>query len=270
MFGDATSGRPCPPIVDLVRFEAGELDELRAAAVNIHRRRCRECAERVQCLRQARSELFGSTPGPRSRQAAADIASVVSPPRRRLLWWRRWALALLLPAPALAAGLVLLLGPLAPTREPPSAQQQAAGIRAKGVFAISMACSRGDQVFVPGPETVLAAGDRLRFSYTTAEEGYLTIFAVEDDGDIFPYYPERDLAGMRVAPGDKVTLPSSIELDDHHGHERIFALWSPEPLNDRAIRGAVSSALAAAGGDIRRTDRLPTLARQISFPIQRQ
>jgi hypothetical protein len=270
MFGERETERPCPPVIDLVRFEAGDLDELRAAAVNGHQRRCRPCAGRIRDLRQARSELFENAPAQRSRQAAADIASVMRPPPPSGL--RRLALPLLLvPAAGLAAALALL-----PVREhtPVSAAAPAFGhARPKGgTFAVRMTCSRGGRIIVPGPDTALAPGDRLRFAYTTAEPGYLAIFGVERDGDIFPYYPERDLRGLRVAPGAGVLLPDSIELDDNRGDERIFALWSPRPLDDAGLRAAVASALVAAAGDVRRLGNLPgsTASGQLSFLIRRE
>jgi hypothetical protein len=64
-------------------------------------------------------------------------------------------------------------------------------------------------------------------------------------------------------------LPESVELDDHHGWERIFAIWTPAPLGEDAIRSAVAAALAGVQGDIRQTSRLPLEAEQVSFLLRR-
>jgi len=64
-------------------------------------------------------------------------------------------------------------------------------------------------------------------------------------------------------------LPESVELDDHHGWERVFALWTPASLGEDLIRTAVADALAAVEGDIRQVARLPLEAEQVSFLLKR-
>ena len=137
-------------------------------------------------------------------------------------------------------------------------------------FSIEMYCRRGSRVFVPGPTTVFAAGDQLRFAYTASQDGYIAIFSVEDSGRVFPYYPERDLGGMRVAAGSNVVLPDAVELDAHHGPERIFAMWSSEPLDPGTLLRTVNHTVAAAGHDVRKAARLPLDAEQVSFLLLRR
>jgi hypothetical protein len=60
-----------------------------------------------------------------------------------------------------------------------------------------------------------------------------------------------------------------VELDNHHGWERVFALWTPSPLAEDVIRTAVVEALAAAQGDIRQAAHLPVDAEQVSFLLRR-
>jgi hypothetical protein len=64
-------------------------------------------------------------------------------------------------------------------------------------------------------------------------------------------------------------LPESVELDDHHGWERVFALWTPAALADDMVRTAVAEALAAGKGDIRQAASLPVEAEQVSFLLRR-
>ena len=60
-------------------------------------------------------------------------------------------------------------------------------------------------------------------------------------------------------------LPESVELDDHHGWERVFALWTPAALGEDVVRTAVAEALAAVQGDIRQAARLPVEASKYPF-----
>jgi hypothetical protein len=97
----------------------------------------------------------------------------------------------------------------------------------------------------------------------------LLVFGVDDAGRLFPYYRDDALAGVIAPPGSEVMLPESVELDDHHGWERVFAVWTPDTLGQDAIRTAVAQALAAVEGDIRQAARLPVQAEQVSFLLRR-
>jgi hypothetical protein len=246
----------CPSALELARCEAGELGDLATAAIDHHRRGCARCGANFAEVRAARTELLGDAPDQRSRRAAAEILDLAGRPSRRR-WW-----LMLLPAAA-AAGLTLYVGGRA-------GEEPGPGVRAKGTFALDLYCNRGERVFVPGPDTRFEAGDRLRFAYTASEPGYLAIFGVEQDGAVFPYYPGGDLGAMAVNAGTKVLLPDSIQLDDHHGDERIFALWSREPWSPGTVRRTVASALAAASHDLAKLSRLPGAAgKQISFLLRK-
>jgi hypothetical protein len=86
---------------------------------------------------------------------------------------------------------------------------------------------------------------------------------------VFPYYRDDVLAGVSAPAGSEVMLPESVELDDHHGWERVFALWTPAAMGEHVIRTAVAEALAAGNGDIRQAARLPVEAEQVSFLLRR-
>jgi hypothetical protein len=97
----------------------------------------------------------------------------------------------------------------------------------------------------------------------------LLVFGVDDAGRLFPYYRDDVLTGVSAPPGSEVMLPESVELDDHHGWERVFALWTPASVGEDVVRTAVAEALAAVGGDIRQAARLPVQAEQVSFLLRR-
>jgi hypothetical protein len=97
----------------------------------------------------------------------------------------------------------------------------------------------------------------------------LLVFGVDDIGRVFPYYRDDALAGVSAPAGAEVMLPDSVELDDHHGWERVFALWTPAALGEDVVRAAVAEALAAGRGDIQQAARLPIEAEQVSFLLRR-
>ncbi len=94
------------------------------------------------------------------------------------------------------------------------------------------------------------------------------VLGVDDRGQIFPYYGEGRLGSVPAAAGAKVMLPGSIELDDHHGAERVFVLWAAAPIDAAAVKRAVAEALAP-DADITRAARLPLGLDQVSFLLRR-
>ena len=255
----------CPSWLELARLESGSGSEV----ARRHVEDCLRCQAMVSDIANGRSELLGADPEGASVRAARTLLRAagqrVGAPRS---WFGRNLPALAAPAAGLfLVGFALFsLRNLDPIPDPPTTR---ASVRTKGGLDLRAFCKRGDEVFpVAGGEKFLA-GDRLRFSYTTADAGYLTIFGVDGDGRVFPYYPEDRLDGLPVAAGVQRTLPGSVELDRYRGRERIFALWSPARLDDPAVRRAVTDALQEAGGDLSRVMRLPLAAHQTSYLLHR-
>jgi hypothetical protein len=221
-------------------------------------------------LELARQELLGVDPHAQSLVAARAILARVAE-RRRKAWWR-FVVPLALTPVAAAAMLLLLVtrGAPAPDTTVSGAARHVAGtVRAKGALLVEAFCKRGDSVFPVKDGDDFVAGDRLRFAYTKDQAGVLLVFGVDDAGRLFPYYRDDALAGVSAPPGSQVMLPESVELDDHHGWERVFAVWTPDTLGQDAIRTAVAQALAAVEGDIRQAARLPVQAEQVSFLLRR-
>jgi len=258
----------CVRRLELARWEATPEAE-RSSDVGAHLRTCDRCAAAVAELVAARQELFGIDPEAQSLMAARAILTAVAE-RRRKAWWR-----LVVPltlAPVAAAALLLVSrGAFAPENSALSgaAGRGAGAVRSKGTLIVEAFCKRGESVFPVKDGDDFLAGDRLRFAYTKDQLGVLTVFGVDDSGRVFPYYRDDVLAGVDAPPGSEVMLPESVELDDHRGWERVFALWTPAPLHEDAIRTAVVDALAAAQGDIGQAARLPVEAEQVSFLLRR-
>jgi hypothetical protein len=87
----------------------------------------------------------------------------------------------------------------------------------------------------PAPDQVrLRTGERVRIDVTSDKEGYLTVFNVGPSGTLNLLYPEGDL--HRASPPGliKPNQPLHIldvEMTPPIGHERLFAVWSRQPLH---------------------------------------
>jgi serine/threonine protein kinase len=85
----------------------------------------------------------------------------------------------------------------------------------------------------PQPEQVeIRTGDRLRIEVETDRPGYVTVFNVGPTGNLNLLYPqETDAAGRRtpIEAGRPLHV-LDVELTPPAGNERLFALWSREPL----------------------------------------
>jgi hypothetical protein len=263
----------CVSHLELVRWEARPEAE-RSPDAAAHLRTCDRCAALLAELVSARQELLGIDPQARSLVAAHAILTAVAE-RRRKAWWRLVVPLTLTPVAAAAIGLLVISrgafspAPLVPEQISGTARQAAGAVRSKGALWVEAFCKRGDRIFPVKDGDDFVAGDRLRFAYTKDQPGVLLVFGVDDAGRLFPYYRDDALAGVSAPPGAEVMLPESVELDDHHGWERVFALWTPGPIGEDAIRTAVAEALAAGQGDIRQAARLPVEAEQVSFLLRR-
>jgi serine/threonine protein kinase len=95
----------------------------------------------------------------------------------------------------------------------------------------SPATRRNMELMADEPERVLVrTGDRVRIEVLADLPGYLTVFNVGPKGDLRLLYP-------LVAPAGPVPLTSSrslhigdVRMSPPEGHERLFAVWSRQPL----------------------------------------
>jgi hypothetical protein len=263
----------CVMRLELAQWEAKPEAE-RSPDTGAHLRTCDRCAAALAELVSARQELLGTDSEAQSLVAARAILARVAE-RRRRKWWRL-AVPLTLTPVAAAAVVILVMtrggfSPAPPARDKISgATMHVAGaVRSKGALLVEAFCKRGDSVFPVKDGDDFVKGDRLRFAYTKDQPGVLLVFGVDDAGRVFPYYRDDALAGVGAPAGAEVMLPESVELDDHHGWERVFALWTPAVVGEDVVRTAVAEALAAVQGDIRQAARLPVEAEQVSFLLRR-
>ncbi len=106
----------------------------------------------------------------------------------------------------------------------------------------------------------LAKGDAIRFVVDPNGLPYLLVASVDGDGQVTVYFPAGGKESGRVEDGHKVELPGSIVLDDARGPERVFALYSKEPIAAAPVTTALRALGAGGRDDIVRAQSLPVPA----------
>ncbi len=253
------------------KFELAERESLGTlSTVSQHTETCSRCQSVLAELQVARNELLGFDPVLQSHRAAQNILAEVAVRRQRV--WRRWTFWLPFAFAPAAAAMLFFASTAVPKADLLSQDSQTAvtGVRAKSSsLGMRVFCKRGDTQFEVADGGEFVKGDRLRFSYTKGERGHLTVFSVDDAANISAFYKDGELGSQPADVGTQVMLPGSVELDGHKGWERVFALWAPQPIDALAVRKAVDSALAKAGGDVRKITGLPLDNDQVSYLLRR-
>jgi hypothetical protein len=160
--------------------------------------------------------------------------------------WRRWLPALVVPVLA-AAALVLWLGRKAEPSQP--------DIGIKGDVTFQVFAKRGTEVLQLRDGTKLRAGDAIRFVAGAQSAQYLLIGSVDGSGKATLYYP---YGGPRSAAIGKMPaeLPGSIVLDAAPGPERLFAIFSTQPIEGEEMTRALTDLGGRGSGAIRATQMI--------------
>lgn len=202
----------------------GALPELEAARARAHLDHCPTCRDDRDAAAALRAEFR-----PRALHA----------PKRR--WW--W-----LAAPALAAAAVVAVI----VRHQPAAEPD---LLIKGDASWQVFARRGEHTFQVHDGTALAAGDRVRFVVVPDKAHYLLVTSIDGSGHASVYFPFDGTHSGKVE-GARVELPDSVVLDDSHGPERLFALFSDDPLEAATIAEQVHAIGEHGPAAIRATTHL--------------
>jgi hypothetical protein len=208
-----------PADLDLLVAGPGP-DATTIAAQEQHLRECPSCQERRQ-RRDARHAEFQRDRLPRL------LARVSAGPPHR--WRLRTLLITLALVPTGAAALLLAARPGTYL----SGVTPAAGpLGVKGAPGLRLVARRGDAVFEVASGARLQPGDALRFVLEPVGRPYLLIASLDGQGKASVYHPFAGMNSARVDPQRMVEAPAgSVVLDTAPGPERVFALWSSEPLD---------------------------------------
>ncbi len=231
----------------LARMEAGEIpEEIDTAA-----------AEGLVRELRADREAFLAT-----RPTATFLAGIEA--RRRRKRPLRW----LVPTSAFAAAAAAALLTWVPAEQ--VAESVAPPVtRLKAAPGLSFHVQRDGAVADGTPGGVYHPGDRIQLRYSTGAHRHLVVVSLDSSGAVTPFY---DAGGrsLGIEPGVAQLLDGSVELDGALGPERIVGCFSEEPLSTARIVKSGEAALAAAGGDPARVDRLDAACAQATFLIDKR
>jgi len=227
-----------PVVIHPDRFQlelhaVGDLDGAECVDLEAHLEDCTPCRERLWRFRQELAMAKRAMP---ERMPVEDFQHRHARVRGRTAAWITAAAGW-----AAAACVLLVWSPWrgGETAVPLPAEDTAvAATRAKGNFGVSVLRGRGEAVDRLGSVAVCRAGDRLQFQPDLPDHGYLQILNVQNDGQIQAYLPSTPVADAAQR------LEFSVELDDYLGRERIFFVWSPEPVESGAVRSGLLESLA--------------------------
>jgi hypothetical protein len=238
------NGRHLTPL-DFDRLGLATVDPVVERQVEAHIASCPACAER-RALHAALHAQFTSAVFPRT------VAKVG---RRQTPRWR-WSLWLAVPA----LGAVALFGHrLVQDRRPDPI------ISVKGASLVEVFARRNAAGSVGGKPAVvrvaegarLASGDALRFVLYPTGLSHVLIASVDGAGAVSIYFPFHGEASATIDGRTAMSVPGSIVLDQAPGPERLFIIYSAQPVSARAVREALAATAAAGPSAIRVTRTLP-------------
>jgi len=234
----------CPSRFSLVQWKSGDLSEVETRALDEHVARCAACQAKVRQIEENLTQYC-----PKQEAYLAQLVSCLSTerPTERPSWTlfpKRvfWTLALGSTVVAAVVGLISIY----PGKEQ-TVQQQQTAVRFKGRVVMRAVAQRGTDQFAVEPNAKLFPGDALRFIVTTRSQGYLSIFSIDSQHIIAPFYPDSDPVSdpkpMVIKSAGRHELPGSIVLDDAIGAECIVAAFSQEPFDRGALHERVRRSL---------------------------
>jgi hypothetical protein len=234
------------------RLRAGELGAVELATSNEHLLDCKRCQMRIARIEKGAADFLGAHPQfqvpvvqvpvvqvPVVQVPVVQVPGVQAGAHGKVN--RRARITAAAGVFAMAAALFLYVrhGPVG------ESSPGGAGTRLKGGDRIGFFVKRGSNVFPGSNNDMVAAGDILRFTVTSASPRYLAIVSVDAAHHASIYYPSGERAELHEA-GRDVALPSSVELDGALGTEQIYGLFCKEPFLLEPFRKALEKATISA------------------------
>ena len=192
-----------------------------ASRARSHVGACPACRSHLDSLRRS-AEYFDQNVRDRTegQVLAALEERTGAPPRTR----RRWELTALGLAAATAAVVLVTRG--APRR--PDARE--ADLRSKGDASLTVFRRHAGSVSVLSDGARVEPGDSLRFLADPAGYRWLLVLSLDGGGRSTVYLPYGGSASRPIDPLRRFEDDGSITLDETRGPERIFALFSDQPI----------------------------------------
>ena len=190
------------------RLHASQLSPALAEQAQRHAATCVRCAARRAALEAAHLRFVAAPPA----MPAIPAATAASRARRALCAWR-----LIVPALAAAAIAILVLR----VRVDPRHDRA----RIKGGFAVTAFAGRGGDAVPLGLGDPVFPGDRMQLSYSAPRAGHLAALAIDGAGHVEVYFPPDAAMTWPAAAGHRIALPTSTELDEVLGEERLWVAF---------------------------------------------
>lgn len=232
--------------LDLERWALGTLDPARAQQLEAARASDPALDQRMQRIQ---GEI---------QSAAAGMPQLVLPPdeateseRGGFLAWllRPWSLAAV-GALAAAVALFAVLGPLG-TAKPADGDKYRGMMPELDVYRV-----RDGEAVEQGVLIQAREGDRIQYEVMATGAGHLSIYNLQDDGQLQQY-----LAPRPIGAGEAYT--AAISLDAYAGTERIFFLIGEEPIDETTVSGAVQRAYRQPLAELDALPDLPAAQRSV-------
>lgn len=222
----------------------GELSETDTRSMHAHLDVCGECRARYETSADDATH-FRQHVLPRTIDNVTRALGESSAPRAR----PRRALVASVIASAAAAAVVLLVV----HRQPASDDKPGAGLLRKGGPDLTVFARHGERVFRVTDGTHLEPGDVLRFQAEPSGAPYLMVASIDGAGHASIYVPYEGKTSLQVPEDRTFRDDAGIALDATPGPERIFALFSKQPLDAGDVSRALSR-IGAGGHEAIRAD----------------
>jgi len=249
---------------DLDLLEIGGLDDDKKRKVDDHLRGCDACRQEQESLRKLRAE-FSNSVLPRTIEVVSKRAR--SSGRPGFAAPRLWA-------PVLASAAAFAIWAAVRTPGQPGRLTGDDGLQTKGKAELQLVARHDGRVTtVDRSNPNLRPGDELRFVVTATdpEAPYILIVSVDGAGRPNVYHPYNGATSARIDHPGRWEVPGSIVLDESSGPERIFALFSKEPLQASIVTQSLAAIGKRGWEAIRTTERLDIAGiDQSSFVIEKQ
>jgi len=226
-------------IAHLARFQlerlAADNPQARVApALRVHVGSCDQCRTRLRALVAARTQFLNAHPAaPFACQVIARAEHLG--PERKLPWWLAARFV-----HGVVGALALTLAALGWLGHDAAASWS----RASGVASFQVLARRGVEERRVRDGDTLAPGDRLAFEYSLERPRYFMLLGIDATGTIVRYLPESGEACLKATSGRR--LSEQIAVGSQRGDERLYALFSSEPLSEVAARHAIARAVGGA------------------------
>lgn len=143
------------------------------------------------------------------------------------------------------------------------------GVKGAGAPTFKVYAQHGNAVIPVHDGTRLRAGDRVRFTVASGQACFVAVASIDGRGTASVYHPSTP-----VAAGGVTALPDSIALDDAPGPERVYAVFSRQPIErdqlGRALAGAAGGVAGPSGRAPPPSLALPLSHFQLSFTIEKE